>query len=74
MIRLTINLISNGDKIVNSIPKTWKKVLKESQRHSSNLVLLDHYLLENNCSPSIDKMNSNEIYSIIIENFQKVGP
>ena len=32
------------------IPKTWKKVLKESQSDSSNLVLLDHQLLKNNCT------------------------
>ena len=49
-------------QIVNSIPKTWKKVLKENQSDSSNLVLLDH----NNCTLGIEKMNSKEIYSIII--------
>ena len=32
-------------QIVKSIPKTRKKVLKEIQIHSSNLVLLDHQLL-----------------------------
>ena len=35
-------------QIVSSIPKTWKKVLKENQSVSSNLVLLDHQLLKNN--------------------------
>ena len=35
-------------KIVNLIPKTWEKVLKENQGGRSNLVLLDHQLLKNN--------------------------
>ena len=32
-------------QMINSIPKTWKKLLKENQSDSSNLVLLDHQLL-----------------------------
>ena len=51
-------------QIINSIPKTWKKILKENQSDSSNLVLLDHQLLKNNRTLEIEKMNSNEIYSI----------
>ena len=43
-----------------------KKVLKEYQIDSSNLVLLDHQLLKNNRILGIGKMNSKEIYSIII--------
>ena len=35
-------------QIINSVPKTWKKILKENQSDSSNLVLLDHQLLKNN--------------------------
>ena len=53
-------------QIINSIPKTWKKLLKENQSDSSNLVLLDHQLLKNNRTLGIEKMNSKEIYSIII--------
>ena len=48
-------------QIINSVPKTWKKILKENQSDSSNLVLLDHQL-----GIGIEKMNSKEIYSIII--------
>ena len=53
-------------QIINSVPKTWKKILKENQSDSSNLVLLDHQLLKNNRTLGIEKMNSKEIYSIII--------
>ena len=40
--------------------------LKESQSDTSNSVLLDHQILENNPTITIDKMNSKHIYSIII--------
>ena len=53
-------------QIVISTPISWKKVLKESQSGSSILALLDHQLLKNECALSIDKMNLQEIYSIII--------
>ena len=33
-------------QIVNSTPKAWKKVVKESQSDSPILVLLDHQLLK----------------------------
>ena len=58
----------NLRQIVNSVPKSWKKVLKESQSDSdsSNLVLLYHQIFNNNGNPSKDKMKSKEIYSIII--------
>ena len=53
-------------QIIKSVPKTWKKILKENQSDSSNLVLLDHQLLKNNRTLGIEKMNSKEIYSINI--------
>ena len=53
-------------QIVNSISETWKKVLKENEDDSSNLVLLDHQLVKNNRTLEIKKMKSKEIYSIII--------
>ena len=43
-----------------------KKYSKENQSDSSNLVLLHHQLLKNNRTLGIEKMNSKEIYSIII--------
>ena len=38
----------------------------KSESDSTNLVLLDHQLLKNNRTLSIDKMNSKEIYSMIV--------
>ena len=54
------------EQIVNSIPKTWKNILKENQSDCSNLVLLDHQLLKNNHTLDTAKINSKRIYSIII--------
>ena len=51
---------------VNLIPKTWKKILKENENDSSNLVLLDHQLLKNNCTLGIEKIRSKEISFKII--------
>ena len=53
-------------QIINSVLKTWKKIMKENQGDSSNLVLFDHQLLKNNRTLRIEKLNSTEIYSIII--------
>ena len=53
-------------RIVYSVPRTWKKVLKESQGDSSSLLLLDHQLLKNNRTQSIQKMISKGIYSIAV--------
>ena len=53
-------------QIIKSIRKTWKKLLKENQSDSSNLVLLDHQWLKNDRTLGIDKMNAKEIYYIII--------
>ena len=50
----------------SSQKKFRKKILKENQSDSSNLVLLDHQLLKNNHTLGIEKMNSQEIYSIIM--------
>ena len=46
-------------QIVDSVKKKKKK------SDSSNFVLLDHQLLENNRTLGIEKMNSKEIYLII---------
>ena len=63
---LVLNLISNGDKLSAQFPKPGKKNTQRKSSDSSNLVLLDHQLLKNNCTLLIEKMNSKEIYSFII--------
>ena len=47
-------------------PQKLGKRYSKKVRDSSNLVLLDHQLLKNNCTLLIEKMNSKEIYSFII--------
>ena len=43
-----------------------EKITQRNKSDTSNLVLLDHQLLKNNGTLGIEKMNSKEIYSIII--------
>ena len=59
------NFISQGDKFSIQFSKLGKKVLKENQSDSSNLVLLDHQFLQNNRSLGIEKMNYKDIYSTL---------
>ena len=60
------NFTSIGDKFSIQFSKIGKKILKENQSDSSNLVLLDHQFLQNNRTLGIEKMNYKDIYSIII--------
>ena len=52
-------------ELVNSIRKTWNKVLKEIQSDSSISVLIDHHFFKNNCILWLDKTNPKDIYSVI---------
>ena len=54
------------EKIYQFNSQNLEKVLKGNQIDSSDLVLLDHQLLKNTRTIRIEKMNSKEIYSIII--------
>ena len=59
-------------QIINSVPKTWKKILKENQSDSLNLGLLDHQLLKkNNRTLGFEKMNSKEMYLFRIFYFRQ---
>ena len=53
-----INLTFKWRHIIISIANIWKKVLKENQSGSSNLVVLDHQLLKNNHTLGIEKLKS----------------
>ena len=55
-IKISYELSNKWRQIINSVTKTWKKVLKENQSDRSNLVLLDHQLLKNNRTLEIEKM------------------
>ena len=59
------NFISIGDKFSIQFSKLGKKVLKENQSDSLNLVLLDHQFLQNNRTLGIEKMNYKDIYSTL---------
>ena len=64
---LVINPIPHGDNYQFSSQNLEKNTQRKSKwLFSSNLVLRDHQLLKNNRTVGIEKMNSKEIYSIII--------
>ena len=44
--------------IFNSIPNTWKKVVKEKESDNFSLVLLEYELLKNNHTLSVGRMIS----------------
>ena len=73
---LTKNLISNGNKLLNYFQKLGKMYSEKAKKIACvtciRLVLFDHQLLKDNRSSSIDKMNSKEIYSIIISSKVKI--
>ena len=52
-------------KIINSVLKTWKKILEENWDNSSKLVFHYHLLIKK-CISSADKLNSKELYSFVM--------
>ena len=54
-------------QIINSVFKTQKKIPKENQSNSSNLVLLDHQLVKNDRTLRIEKINTKKFYHHIIQ-------
>ena len=52
-------------KIINSVLKTWKKILEEKWDNSSKLVFHNHHLIKE-CISGADKLNSKELYSFVM--------
>ena len=52
-----INLILNKEKLSIQFQILGKKVIRETQSDSLNLVLLDHQLLRKNCALRTDIQN-----------------
>ena len=61
-IKISYELSDKWRQIINSVPKTWKKVLKENQSDRSNLVLLDQQLLKKNRTLGIEKMKKKNLF------------
>ena len=55
------------NQIIHYILKTWKDALTANLKNIKNLVFLGHRLIKNYQIYCLNKLNSKEIYSIIIE-------
>ena len=53
-------------QIIHSVPKYWKDALIENFKNIKNLVFQDHHLIKNHQIYCSNKLNSREIYSILI--------
>ena len=55
------------NQIIHYILKTWKDALTTNLKNIKNLVSLGHRLTKNYQIYCLNKLNSKEIYSIVIE-------
>ena len=62
------NLLYNWLQLTHATPKTWKHILKENLDIRQNLVYLNYHLIKNNRLVSIEKLDSKDLYNIIISN------
>ena len=53
-------------QLIHAIPKSLKKYIKLDQGNCRNLLYLNHDLIKNNQTYSIEKLKANELYSISI--------
>ena len=53
-------------QIINAIPKMWKKCIKQTSENTSLLVVKDHHLLRGLGIIILEKLNSKELYSLLI--------
>ena len=59
-------------QIVNSLPQTWKEIIKNDNGNSNNLVIQDHHLIKKNQIHCLIKLESKELYKIELSlSFQK---
>ena len=53
-------------QLINVIPETWKKCIKQTSENTSFLVVKDHHLLRGSRIIILEKLNSKELYSLLI--------
>ena len=53
-------------KLINAIPEMWKKCIKQTSENTSLLVVKDHHLLRGSRIIILEKLNSKELYSLLI--------
>ena len=53
-------------QLINAIPEMWKKCIKQTSENTSLLVVKDHHLLRGSRIIILKKMNSKELYLLLI--------
>ena len=53
-------------QLKNAIPEKWKKCIKETSKNTSFLVVKDYHLLRGSRIIILEKLNSKELYSLLI--------
>ena len=61
-------------QLINAIPEKWKKCFIQDQGACSNLTVLDHHLIRNYRVCSLDKLNSKELYSMLVDSQKLLNP
>ena len=53
-------------QLINTIPEMWKKCIKPTSENTSLLVVKDHHLHRGSRIMILEKLNSKELYSLLI--------
>ena len=61
------NNISNfkWQQLIYTLPPSWKKIIKETD-NADNLLLPNHHLIKKNTLIGIEKLNSRQLYSLLV--------
>ena len=53
-------------QLIDSIPTSWKNIIRINQVYTKNLLIFDHHVIKQNRVMTIDKLTAKEIYSLLI--------
>ena len=56
---------SKWQQLIYTLPPSWKKIIKETD-NSDNLLLPNHHLIKKNTLIGIEKLNSRQLYSLLV--------
>ena len=61
------NNISNfrWQQLIYTLPLSWKKIIKETE-NADNMLLPNHHLIKKNTLIGIEKLNSRQLYSLLV--------
>ena len=54
-------------QIIDALRKTWKDIILKDKGNAKNLVILDHHIVRNSQTHSLNKLASKDLYLILVE-------